>query len=223
LLTEIGLERTDNNMDLTSWPAIAAINQKNYYTEYLKRDDQILAYRLQQEENRNRMTKQAKDRDRALAQGRPVGPEGDVEMDEDQDELQDEVSKGTKTIVIHFGSQNLRIGLASDALPKTVPMVIAKKAIRSESEEGCGEPKPKRVKLDDGSDPEPEKQFGDEVSCYEASRWICLTRTVREPIQRHEQRTQNPDANEQAKGVTTVERYGTQLQQAKSTRDHLRT
>lgn len=158
-----GLERTDNNMDFTSWPAIAAINQKNYYTEYLKRDDQILAYRLQQEENRYRMTKQAKDRDRALAQGRPLGPDGDVEMDEDQDELQDESSRGTKTIVIHIGSQNLRIGLASDALPKTVPMVIAKKSHKSEFEEEDGHPKPKRVKLQDGSDPVPEKQFGEEV------------------------------------------------------------
>lgn len=161
-------------MDLTSWPAIAAINQKNYYTEYLKRDDQILAYRLQQEENRNRMTKQAKDRDRALAQGRPVGPDGDVEMDEEQDEIQDEVSKGMKTIVIHIGSQNLRIGLASDALPKTVPMAIAKKSTRSESEEGDGEPKPKRVKLDDGSDPEPEKQFGEQVSSQTARRNVYL-------------------------------------------------
>lgn len=162
-------------MELTSWPAIAAINQKNYYTEYLKRDDQILAYRLQQEENRNRMTKQAKDRDRALAQGRPMGPDGDVEMDEEQDEAQDEASKGTKTIVIHIGSQNLRIGLASDALPKTVPMVIAKKSHKSESEGADGEPKPKRVKLDDGSNPEPEKQFGEEVSADQAIKCVHLT------------------------------------------------
>lgn len=27
-----GLERTDNNMSLSSWPQIVAINQKNYYT-----------------------------------------------------------------------------------------------------------------------------------------------------------------------------------------------
>jgi len=32
LLREEGLERTDNNMDLTSWPQVAPINQKNYYT-----------------------------------------------------------------------------------------------------------------------------------------------------------------------------------------------
>ena len=28
----IGLERTDNNLDLTNWPQITPINQKNYYT-----------------------------------------------------------------------------------------------------------------------------------------------------------------------------------------------
>ena len=28
----IGLERTDNNMDLTIWPVVNMINQKNYYT-----------------------------------------------------------------------------------------------------------------------------------------------------------------------------------------------
>lgn len=27
-----GLERTDNSMELSSWPQIPAINQKNYYT-----------------------------------------------------------------------------------------------------------------------------------------------------------------------------------------------
>src|SRR5271155_543141 len=150
-------------MEMTSWPVVNPINQKNYYTEYLKRDDQILAFRLQQEEARNKMVKQAKDRDRALAQGKPIGPDGDVEMDDDQEvEEEDEVATGSKTIVIHIGSQNMRIGLASDALPKTVPMVVARKAPMSESEEGDEEPKPKRVKLEDGRVPEPEKQFGEQ-------------------------------------------------------------
>lgn len=27
-----GLQRTDNNMELTSWPQVPMINQKNYYT-----------------------------------------------------------------------------------------------------------------------------------------------------------------------------------------------
>lgn len=28
----LGLERTDNSMGLSSWPVVAPINQKNYYT-----------------------------------------------------------------------------------------------------------------------------------------------------------------------------------------------
>ena len=166
LLTFPGLERTDNNMEFSTWPQVAAINQKNYYTDYLKRDDQILAYRLQQELARDRMTKAAKDRDRALAQGRPIGPDGEVLMDEeDEEEAEDEAHSGSKTLVIHLGSQNMRIGLASDGLPKTVPMVIAKKAVKSESEEGDGEPKPKRIKLDSGNVPvEAEKWFGEDFT-----------------------------------------------------------
>lgn len=30
--SQTGLQRTDNNMDLTSWPQVNMINQKNYYT-----------------------------------------------------------------------------------------------------------------------------------------------------------------------------------------------
>ncbi|KAL9106167.1 MAG: hypothetical protein Q9227_008759 [Pyrenula ochraceoflavens] len=167
LLREEGLERTDNNMDLSTWPQINPINQKNYYTDYLKRDDQILAYRLQQDEARNRMAKEAKDRDRALALGKP---DGDIEMGEAPElddaggELTGQEAAGSKVIVIHIGSQNMRIGLASDALPKTVPMVIAKRSPKSEAKEAEGEPSPKRIKLDDGSDAEPEKMFGDEFA-----------------------------------------------------------
>ncbi|KAI1933898.1 actin-like protein arp8 [Ophidiomyces ophidiicola] len=170
LLREKGLERTDNNMDLTSWPQVAPINQKNYYTEYLKRDDQILAYRLQTEAARDRMTKNAKDRDRALANKNEVQlPEQDAEADGDTatmgtggEKVQELV--GSKTIVIHVGSQNLRIGLASDALPKTIPMVIARRATENEAEQDGGEPKPKRLKLDDGQPMEPEKMFGSEFA-----------------------------------------------------------
>ncbi|KAK4697780.1 actin-related protein 8, partial [Lecanoromycetidae sp. Uapishka_2] len=136
LLREEGLERTDNNMDLTTWPQINMINQKNYYTEYLKRDDQILPLRLLQEERRNRMTAKAKDRDRYLAQtsindapqsGADIDMNDDVDMEDPGELLTGQDALGSKVIVIHPGSQNLRIGLASDALPKTVPMVIARR------------------------------------------------------------------------------------------------
>ena len=133
--------------------------------EYLKRDEQILPLRLLLEERRNQMITQAKDQDRARARG----GDGDLDMTMDIDEEGGEDvsggqgTSGAKVIVIHPGSQNLRIGFGSDAIPKTVPMVIARKAKQNESEENGGEPSPKRIKLDDGSYPEPEKMFPPEV------------------------------------------------------------
>jgi actin-related protein 8 len=47
-----------------------------------------------------------------------------IEEDEEDEEAVEEVV-GSKTIVIHPGSKNLRIGLASHAFPKTVPNVVA--------------------------------------------------------------------------------------------------
>lgn len=186
-LRDEGLERTDNNMELSSWPQIAPINQKNYYTDYLKRDDQYLAFRLQNEENRNRMAKTAKDRDRALAMAKAndLGiPEAEAEMDgdtqmEDAAETTQTEALGSKVIAIHVGSQNLRIGLASDALPKTVPMVIARKSNVNESEE-TGEPTPKRMKLDDGTPIEPEKMFGSEFSAQYTSMAADLKMHMRQ-------------------------------------------
>lgn len=133
------------------------------YSEFLKRDDQTLATRLQQEERLNARKKAAVDVDRARALGGQDGVSyADQDADLDEDVQMDDMSGdnfGAKTLVIHVGSQNLRLGLATDALPKTVPMVIARKSPRSEAEDG--EPRPKRLKTED--DP-PEEWFGEEVS-----------------------------------------------------------
>ncbi|ORY17821.1 hypothetical protein BCR34DRAFT_474234 [Clohesyomyces aquaticus] len=169
LMREEGLERTDNNMETTSWPQVAPINQKNYYTEFMKREDQYLAFRTQEEEARNRMIQEARDKDRALALG--VQP-GTVNVNDEGVAEETTASVATKEaylsklIIIHPGSQNLRIGLGTDALPKTVPMVIARKWKESESEEDGGEPKPKRLKVD-GIVPaaaNPEKWFGEDFA-----------------------------------------------------------
>lgn len=134
------------------------------YSEFLKRDDQVLALRLQQEAALDRRKKAAVDLDRARAQnGEQVGAYPDVDQTLDEDVVMDDIygeNYGEKTIVIHVGSQNLRLGLATDALPKTVPMVIARKADRTEAEDS--EPVPKRIKLDD--DTPSEEWFGEEVS-----------------------------------------------------------
>jgi len=136
------------------------------YSEFLKRDDQILALRLQNEEARNKMTKAARDKDRALAHGAnngtPADPDVDMDEDGDADEETEAETYGSKTIVIHPGSQNLRLGLATDALPKTVPMVIARRSPQTESDGDDHEPRPKRMKMGDGSVGPSEDWFGDE-------------------------------------------------------------
>lgn len=116
------------------------------------------------------MTTKAKDRDREMAQAGAVEiPPADVDMDVDDDVGMEDGSGsgqealGSKVIVIHAGSQNLRVGFANHPLPRTVPMVIARKWPVCESEEGHAEPKPKRLRTDDGSTLKPEKMFGAEV------------------------------------------------------------
>ncbi|KJR86452.1 uncharacterized protein SPSK_02207 [Sporothrix schenckii 1099-18] len=135
VLLREGLERTDNGMKPTSWPEVTPINQKNYYTEYMKRDDQVLALRVLNEASRDRLVQSAKDRDRALNQNTAAITEqqqqgGDlpVNMPTDGNDI-------SKVIVIHPGSQFLRIGFSTDVLPKTVPMCLATKYQRTESEE----------------------------------------------------------------------------------------
>lgn len=127
----------------------------------MKRDDQILPFRLQNEANRDKMIRNAKDKDRALARTGntdvpiPTNAEGDPDEDEAGGS---DGADYSKIIVIHPGSQNLRIGLANDALPKSIPMNIACKWQTTESKEY--EPRPKRQKLD-GT---PEQLFGEEFS-----------------------------------------------------------
>lgn len=90
----------------------------------------------------------------------PYG-EPDPEDEADEDEAMDDVDSetyGSKTIILHPGSQNLRLGLATDALPKTVPMVIARKSDHAEAE--LSEPRPKRLKTDGPS----EEWFGEEFA-----------------------------------------------------------
>jgi actin-related protein 8 len=84
------------------------------------------------------------------------------EAGEDEDDAEGQ-EFGSKTVVIHPGSQNLRIGLASDALPKTVPMVLARRWKNCEAEDENGEPSPKRAKLDEDSFEAAETLFGEEV------------------------------------------------------------
>lgn len=159
------------------------INQKNYYTEFLKRDEQYLAVRYPQEEERARMVQEARDKDRALAQGVSADP-----TEENPDEAGLAISKDnpSRLIVLHVGSQNLRVGLGTDALPKTVPMVVARKWKESESEEGDGEPSPKRIKVEGVLPQEalPEKWFGEDF----ADQYMAMSSELRTRMRSNKRR-----------------------------------
>lgn len=134
---------------------------------------------MQAEENRNRLTKAARDKDRALAQqgvneSSMVVDGGQPDDDElAEAEMKQEVAgvPGSRTIIIHPGSHNLRIGLASDPLPKTVPMVIARKAEQNESEINGEEPRPKRRKVEGQADQVDVEEW---VSMPQRACYICL-------------------------------------------------
>ncbi|CAK7268617.1 Actin-like protein arp8 [Sporothrix epigloea] len=132
VLLREGLERTDNGMKPTTWPEATPINQKNYYTEYMKRDDQVLALRMLNEATRDRLVQNAKDRDRALNRDEvPTDQQGaDFSL-----QMPGEGLDISKVIVIHPGSQFLRIGFSTDVLPKTVPMCLAAQYRCTESED----------------------------------------------------------------------------------------
>jgi len=166
------------------------------------------------------MATKAKDRDRELAQsGTAEVPNADVDMDVDDDVGMDDPTGtgqealGSKVIVIHPGSQNLRIGFANDPLPKTVPMVIARRWPTSESEEGDGEPKPKRLKSDEGSILKPEKMFGQDVRGFQTpvSRFAD-TSQVRNSVHQDVCRLENSHASTQAQSATKLQRAGCELQ-----------
>ncbi|ODQ66567.1 actin-like ATPase domain-containing protein [Nadsonia fulvescens var. elongata DSM 6958] len=147
ILKTCGIARVDNNMNPAVFSSILPINQKNYSTEYLKKDDQLLVYRAINEEAKkakeeklvNKTTKnvlRSESNTRAGSvdsiDGGSVLPNANGSsvnggiVNED-DEASEKDLAGSKTIVIQPGSRYLRIGLASDAYPKTVPNVIAHK------------------------------------------------------------------------------------------------
>ena len=120
------------------------------------------------------MANAARNKDRALSQLAQNGATlPDMEIDVDDSTMAEDGAQAgneaesnsfSKIIVVHPGSQNLRIGLASDALPKTLPMVVARKSLQNETEAAKTNLKPMRMIDDDGETMEPKEAFGEQVS-----------------------------------------------------------
>lgn len=239
-LKKTGIMRVEdeNGFKPTNIKSIPLINQKNYFTDYLKKDDQILFIRnWRTEKLLKQKLKTLKD---AKANGNQTGngnndDEGgqgngpknfddfnlnDIEEemrkkaidndnlndDDDDDDDDDEnadvevdaevadgegdaeagenganasggkVRHGADVIVLHPGSSNLRIGKATDAVPITIPSVVAMKQAQPVSAEEYLPPAPERTVIpsktngdsaNNGADDET-ISFGDEFESIKA-------------------------------------------------------
>lgn len=122
-----GIEKRENPLKFSNFESGNLINQKNYFTDYLKKDDQIfiLRERKQIRLNKVQLKQIKKDQGTPIPGATPnIGADEEDEMEDDEpEEIDDRL--GSKTIVIHPGSRNIRIGLGSDVYPKTFPFVLA--------------------------------------------------------------------------------------------------
>ncbi|CDW99496.1 hypothetical protein [Sporisorium scitamineum] len=119
-------------LQYTTFFSVAPLNAKNVSSSYLKTEAQTWISRSQAAVQSQGHTK--KRRLDALKDGADVA-DASINMDEDDDldaeEGEREASENTpahRTIVIHPGSQNLRLGRATDLFPISLPNVIARRA-----------------------------------------------------------------------------------------------
>ncbi|KAI5955756.1 ARP8 [Candida jiufengensis] len=144
----------ENGFGLSSIKPVPLINQKNYYTEYLKKDEQVsfirnwrferdLAAKLKKlkqnggnEEDLKKNLEEIKNFDNfdlnnienEMKKKTEVDDEDDddEEAENETEEVRQEKAKiGEDVIVLQPGSSYIRIGRATDAVPKIIPNVIA--------------------------------------------------------------------------------------------------
>ncbi|GMG09656.1 unnamed protein product [[Candida] boidinii] len=185
-LDELGIRRTEqeNELPFTTIPSISLINQKNYFTDYLKKDDQIMMLRDSKEKllpkpskepssstnlkkdasvNAGDILKKLKNgdyNDLSTGANTPIPgtstPTPGPTAEGNDEENEEDIKIGSRTIVLHPGSSNIRIGLATDVDPKIVPNVIAlKKPFFTKEDDESETPElnfdPKREIDDDGN------------------------------------------------------------------------
>ncbi|CCH43827.1 hypothetical protein BN7_3381 [Wickerhamomyces ciferrii] len=133
-----GIEKRENPLKFSTFESGNLINQKNYFTDYLKKDDQIFILRDRKQIRLNKVQSKTNNTNTSLKNENT--PSVSTPLNEDEDDLDDEEVEaeaeaeveeieedklGSKTIVLHPGSKNIRIGLGTDVYPKTFPFVLA--------------------------------------------------------------------------------------------------
>ena len=111
-LKKIGIEKIESTTlaQTGSFQSILLINQKNYSSDYLKKDDQIFALR----DRRN--LRSGNNNSNNTNTNTPTAPKFNVTED---------LSNPATTIVIHPGSESIKIGFAQDDRPVIVPNCVA--------------------------------------------------------------------------------------------------
>ncbi|CCG22749.1 Arp8 chromatin-remodeling enzyme complex protein [Candida orthopsilosis Co 90-125] len=163
----VGRFEQENGFGLTSVRTIPLINQKNYFTEYLKKDEQVgfirnwrferdLATKLKklkqsggslEELKKLEETKNFDDFDLKNIENELKSKNGGVTAVADDDEEEDDEGEneteevrqekariGEDVVVLQPGSAYIRIGRATDAVPRVIPNVIAVKTSQDSPE-----------------------------------------------------------------------------------------
>lgn len=185
--TGIGRFEQENGFALTSVKTIPLINQKNYFTEYLKKDEQVSFIRNWRTERALQLklkklkelgatidekkfeditnfdnfdlndieAEMAKEKEKAAAAATSTGGAVEADDDEEEDEeneteevRQEKAKIGGDVVILQPGSGFIRIGKATDAVPLTIPSVIAVKKANRHS--GELQPRPIRHENEDG-------------------------------------------------------------------------
>ncbi len=144
-LEEYGVKREDeiNDLPFSTIPQIQLINQKNYFTDYLKKDEQFRMIRQVKERVFEfRLAKKRKHNDKAKNQDiitklkhtpSVASNLSSVNSSGTEDDADDDAEASSeKVLILHPGSENVRIGLSTDISPKIVKNLVARK-LKSEN------------------------------------------------------------------------------------------
>lgn len=112
-----------NELPFSSIPFVPLLNQKNYYTEYLRKDDQFRMVR----NTRETVVNNLKRRKLAKSTGNSATPTAVGEPNDDPDDEID-IDDSNRVLVIHPGSESIKIGWSTDIDAICVLNLIAHKS-----------------------------------------------------------------------------------------------
>jgi len=132
-IEERGIKRCDleNDLPFSTIPSVLLVNQKNYYTEYLKKDDNLRMMRNVRDKinkkaaaiNNKKIDQLKNDNSNSPLNSRATSTVASDDENNEEEAENDGVEK-EKTLVIHPGSCNIKIGWADDVDPLVVPNII---------------------------------------------------------------------------------------------------